>query len=100
MKRCTLCNLEKEETEFYPKVPWCKSCKARYARHYHAEQKAAGPYGLMILRQFVQKIYRGQIVTVDDPKQARPYATYYNANLTRRRLEKQGFDVKIVPLKS
>lgn len=100
MKKCTRCNQVKEDTEFYAHVRWCKQCKADYAKQYHDEQRGNGPYGLMILEQFVQKVYRNKVVMVDDPEQARCYATYYNANMTRRRLAKSGVIVKIVPIKS
>lgn len=100
MKRCTLCDLEKDESEFYPCTPWCKTCKSRYARHYYADQKSDGPFALITVdNQFVLKIYRGQIVKGNSPKFARSYATYYNADMTRRKLGKAGTIVKIVPLK-
>lgn len=100
MKTCTRCDSRKNDDQFYPGNPWCIPCKSEYARQYHAEQREAGPYALMIAGQYIQKIYNGEIVTSDDQRWARPYATYYNANLTRRRLANTGLPVKIIPLRT
>lgn len=102
MKHCSRCNQWKSEQDFQGANVWCRSCKRTYQQSWWLTQKI-GKFVLKLVAEcptdtYLQVVYLPNIRFTENIQDARSYVTYHDAQVSKKRLQRFGYEFQIVPL--